>query len=344
MSTSPTVPVRDARPTSSPPDRWGVPLGAGAYLLWGGMPLFFPLLEPAGALEIIAHRVVWSLVFCALLLVATRSTRSMVPVLRNRRTFALLALGGVLVATNWTVYVYGVLHDHVLDAALGYFVNPLVTILLGVLVLRERLRRAQWVALGIGAVAVVVITTGVGGFPWIAVSVAVTFGLYGLVKNRVGRSVGALPGLATETLALAPLALAYLGWLAVEGTGTFTTQGTAHVLLLMSCGVVTGVPLLLFGAAARRIPLSVVGMLQYLTPVLQFLVGLLVFHEPMPTSRWIGFSLVWLALLVLTTDALRALRTTRLAARTAPRAAARTTVGAEPGARPDDVTEGDTRG
>ncbi|GII98748.1 chloramphenicol-sensitive protein RarD [Sediminihabitans luteus] len=296
--------------------RQGVLLGATAYLLWGAMPLFFPLLEPAGAFEIIAHRIVWSLVFCVVLLVATRTTSQVAPVLRDRRLLGRLAVGAVLVAVNWTVYVWGVLHGHVLDAALGYFINPLVTIGLAVVVLRERLRPAQWVALGFGGVAVVVLTVGVGTFPWIAMSVAVSFGLYALVKNRTGAHVAALPALAVETGVLAPLALAFLAVLAATGSGTFTTEGVGHALLLASCGVVTGLPLLLFGAAARRVPLRVVGMLQYLAPVLQFLVGLLVLHEPMPTARWVGFALVWVALVILTADALRAVQGARLARRT----------------------------
>ncbi|XXM85110.1 EamA family transporter RarD [Cellulosimicrobium sp. PMB13] len=289
--------------------------GASAYVLWGAMPLYFPLLEPAGPLEIIAHRVVWSLVVCVLLLVVARQLGRFGRVLRSPRTLALLGVAGVLVATNWTIYVYGVLSGHVLDAALGYFVNPLVTVLLAVVVLRERLRPAQWVALAIGTAAVAVIAVGVGRVPWIALGVAFSFGLYGLVKNRVGRSVEALPGLAAETTTIAPLALAYLAWLGATGNGTFSPDDPGHALLLASSGLVTAVPLLLFSSAARRIPLSLVGMLQYLAPVLQFLCGVLVFHEHMPPARWAGFVLVWLALVVLTVDGVHAARATRLAAR-----------------------------
>ncbi|MEG3615960.1 EamA family transporter RarD [Isoptericola haloaureus] len=295
-------------------DRWGLPLGLSAFLLWGAMPLFFPLLEPAGALEIIAHRIVWSLVFCVVLLAATRSLGSFLAVLRRPRTMGLLTLASALIIVNWTTYVYAVLTGHVLDAALGYFINPLLTVALGVVVLRERLRPAQWLALGLGGAAVVVLSTGVGGIPWISLVLAGAFGLYSLVKNRVGRGVGALPGLAAETAVATPLALGYLGWLAATGVGTFSTQGVGHALLLVSCGVVTGLPLLLFSAAARRLPLSVVGMLQYLTPFLQFLLGLLVFGEHMPPVRWAGFVLVWVALVVLTVDGVRRSRATRLAA------------------------------
>ena len=226
-----------------------------------------------------------------------------------------LAVAAVLIVTNWTTYVYGVLSGHVLDAALGYFINPLVTVLLAVVVLRERLRPAQWVAVALGAAAVVVISTGVGGLPWVALVLACSFGLYGLVKNRVGRSVGALPGLAVETAVLTPVALGYLLWLGARGDGTFGTEGLGHALLLASAGIVTALPLLLFSSAARRLPLSVVGLLQYLAPVLQFLCGVLVFGEHMPPTRWAGFALVWLALVVLSVDGLRAARATRLAAR-----------------------------
>ena len=317
LSAPPEAPGPQAPGTpgaAAPTDRLGVVLGASAYVLWGAMPLFFPLLQPAGPLEIIAHRVVWSLLFCLLLLLVMRKLPAFRAAFRVRRTVGLLAIAAVLVATNWTVYVYGVLSGHVLDAALGYFINPLVTVLLAVLVLKERLRPAQWVALGIGVVAVVVLTIGVGRLPWIALTLAASFGLYGLVKNRVGRDVEALPGLAVETTLLFPVALGYLVLLGATGVGTFAAEGTGHALLLASSGVVTALPLLLFGAAARRLPLSLVGMLQYLAPLLQFLVGLLVFHESMPPARWAGFSLVWLALVVLSVDGLRALRASRLAA------------------------------
>lgn len=296
----------------SAPDRWGLPLGVGSFVLWGGMPLFFPLLEPAGSLEIIAHRIVWSLVFCVLLLAVTRGFGGLVAVLRTPRTLGVLAVASALIVTNWTVYVYGVLTGHVLDAALGYFINPLLTVLLGVVVLRERLRPAQWVAVGFGALAVVVISTGVGGLPWIALALAGSFGTYSLLKNRVGRTVGALPGLAVETAVATPVALVYLGWLVATGASTFGVHGTGHALLLAATGIITGLPLLLFSGAARRLPLSVVGMLQYLGPALQFLFGLLVFHEHMPPTRWVGFGLVWVALVILTVDGTRAARAARL--------------------------------
>jgi chloramphenicol-sensitive protein RarD len=240
-----------------------------------------------------------------------------VAALRTPRALGLLALAAALVAVNWTTYVYGVLTDHVVDTALGYFVNPLVTVLLAVFVLGERLRRAQWVALASGAAAVVVITVGYGRLPWIALALAFSFGLYGLIKNRVGRTVPAVASLAVETLVLLPVAAGYLLVLAAQGTGAFGAHGSWHVVALVSSGVVTAVPLLLFGSAARRLPLSVIGMLQYIAPTMQFLLGVLVFGEQMPPARWFGFALVWVALVVLTADGLRAGRAEALARRSA---------------------------
>lgn len=286
-------------------DRAGLALGLACYLLWGAFPLYFRLLEAAGAVEIVAHRAVWSLVFCLAVLALTRTFGTLRAVLRDRAAVATLTLAAALVAVNWLVYVYGVNSGRTLDAALGYFINPVVTVLLAVAVLGERLRPLQWAAVGAGAAAVLVIAVGYGELPWISLTLAVSFALYGLAKNRVGRTVGALPGLAVETAALFPVAVGYLAWLTVSGGATFTSAGTEHTVLLVLAGPLTAVPLLLFGAAARRLPLSVVGMLQYLTPVLQLLVGLLVFHEPMPPERWAGFVLVWVAIVLVTADGLR---------------------------------------
>jgi chloramphenicol-sensitive protein RarD len=288
-------------------DRWGLPLGIGAFAIWGGMPLFFPLLQPAGAIEVVANRIVWSLVFCLIALAVLRQLGDFRTALRSPRTLGTLAAASALVVVNWVVYVHAVLTDRVIDAALGYFINPVITVLLGVLILRERLRPVQWVAVACGVASVVVLSTGLGGLPWISLCLALSFGLYGLVKNRVGRTVQALPGLAVETVVATPFAIAYLVWLG--DSGTFTGHGVGHSLLLMSAGVITALPLLMFSAAARRLPLSVVGMLQYLAPALQFLVGLLVFGEHMPPARWVGFFLVWVALVLLTADGIRQART-----------------------------------
>lgn len=298
-----------ATPRGSPlGDRTGLTLGIGAYLFWGFLPLYFPLMRPAGAIEIVAHRVVWALAFCAAVLAITGRWRALGAVVRSRRAMALLAIAAALVAVNWLTYVFAVLAEHVIEASLGYFINPLVTVLLAVFFLHERLRGPQWVALGAGALAVVVITWGYGRLPWISLVLAVTFGLYGLVKNRVGRRVAALAGLTIETATLAPLALGYLLWLAHNGSGTFTSHGSGHALLLAGGGVVTALPLIMFAGAARRLPLSVIGLLQYLGPTLQFLVGLFVFHEDMPAVRWWGFGLVWVALILLSVDGVRSHR------------------------------------
>src|SRR5690606_38030927 len=277
------------------------------------MPLYFPLLEPAGAVEIIAHRVLWSLVVCAVLLTVTRAWRHVHAVLRSPRTLGVLAAAGVLVGANWLTFVFAVLTGRTLEASLGYYVNPLVTIALGVLVLGERLRAAQWFALATAGVAVVVLTVGVGSVPWIALVRAVTFGAYGLTKTRAGRTLDAVTGLTVETAVLAPAAAAYLLWLG--GANAFGAHGGGHAALLAAAGVVTAVPLLLFGAAARRLPLSVLGLVQYVTPTMQFLVGLLVLGEEMSTARWWGFVLAWVALVVLTVASLRSARAERLARR-----------------------------
>lgn len=300
----------------------GLGLGAGAYLLWGVLPLYFPLLAPAGAVEIIGHRVVWSLAVCLALLAATRGWAPFRAALTTPRTLGLLALAAAFVAVNWTVYVYAVLSDQVVDASLGYFINPLVTVTLAVFVLGERLRPPQWVALGAGAAAVVIITVGYGRLPWISLALAFTFAIYGLIKNRVGRTVPAVAGLAVETTVLFPVALGYLVWLGATGAGSFAAHGSWHDVALASAGVVTAVPLLMFSAAARRLPLSVVGMLQYMTPIMQFLIGVLVFGEQMPTARWWGFALVWLALVILAADGVRTGRAGALARRAASGAAA----------------------
>jgi chloramphenicol-sensitive protein RarD len=300
--TAPSTPTLDPR---------GLANGTAAYLLWGILPLYFTLLVPAGPVEIIAHRVLWSLVFCAVVLTVGRAWGAFVTALRSVRTLGILAVAAVLLAVNWLTFVYGTLSGHVVDAALGYFINPIVTVALAVLVLRERLRRLQWVALGVSAAAVVVITIGVGRLPWVALTLAFSFGIYGLLKNRVGRSVGAAPSLAVETLVLAPLAAGYLLWLTASGDGSFGHHGAGQAWALVGTGVITALPLLFFGEAARRLPLSVVGMLQYLAPILQFLIGVIVLHETMPPARWWGFGLVWVALVLLTVDGVRAGRAQR---------------------------------
>ncbi|SDQ15102.1 EamA family transporter RarD [Quadrisphaera sp. DSM 44207] len=294
--------------------RAGVAFGLGAYVLWGAFPLYFPLLAPAGSLEVLAHRVVWSLAVCALALTAASAVpawraggwRPVLALARSPRQVGLLAVAAGLIAVNWGVYIYATTSGHVVEASLGYFVNPLVTVALAVLVLGERLRRLQRVAVAIGAAGVVVLTVDHGRPPWIAVVLALSFGGYGLAKTRLGAGLGALTSLTAETLLLAPAALAFLAWLEGSGRGTFALDAPAHPLLLASAGVVTAVPLLLFAAAARRVPLTTTGLLQYVTPVLQLALGVLVLGEHVPPSRWVGFAFVWAALAVLTADLLGA--------------------------------------
>lgn len=274
--------------------RHGMVYGVLAYLAWSLFPLYFRLLERSGALEIIGYRVVCSLLFCGLLIAVMGQWDQVRDVLRQRRATAMLALAGVLVTLNWTFYVMGVNSGRTLDAALGYFINPLVAAVLGVVVLGERLSRLQWVAFGVGALACVVLVVGYGEVPWIGFGVAATFGVYGLLKNRVGARVPALVGLGVETAAVAPVLLGYLLWLGWTGAAT-ASPITGYGWLMYLAGPITAVPLLLFAAGARRLPLVTLGMIQYVAPIGQFLIGWLVFGEPMPASRWVGFALVWVA-------------------------------------------------
>lgn len=283
-------------------------MGVAAYTLWGSFPLYFSALAPAGALEVLVHRVLWALLLCVVVLVALRGLGDLRRLLSDRSRLGWLALASVTIAVNWGVYIYGVQQGMVVEASLGYFANPVVTVLLGVLLLGERLRPAQWAAVGLGALAVLVVSVDEGRLPWIALTLAVSFGLYGLAKNRVGRGTTALVSLTGETLVLALPALAALVVLEAAGRGTFTTDGPVHTALLVSAGLVTMAPLLLFGAAARRVPLSTIGLLQYLTPVLQLLLGVLVLGETVAPTRWVGFGLIWLALVLLTVDTLRSAR------------------------------------
>ena len=286
----------------------GILFGIGAYGLWGLLPLYFLVLAPAGPVEIVANRVLWSLVFCALLLTVLRSWRPVLTALRTPRIVGTLTVAALLIAVNWLVYTYGVTTGQAIEASLGYFINPIVSVLLGVVVLREKLRPLQWTAIGMGILAVIVLAIGYGAVPWIALTLAFSFGLYGFTKKKVGSRVDAISSLSIETVVLAPIALAVMLWLGSTGTATLATEGAGHFWIMAASGVITAVPLIFFGAAARRLPLTTIGLLQYLAPVLQFLLALLVLHEEMPFERWIGFSLVWVGLILLTVDMLRTVR------------------------------------
>jgi chloramphenicol-sensitive protein RarD len=265
--------------------------------MWGLFPLYWPLLEPTPAVQILAHRMIWSLFFVTVVLLFRRSWTFVAGLRREPRRLGLLVLAAILVSVNWGIYIWGVNAGHVVETSLGYFINPLLSIALGVLVLRERLRATQWVAVAVAAAAVVVITVDLGRLPWIALSLAFSFGGYGLVKKVV--AIPAVESLAVETAVMAPFALIFLVAVEIRGTGTFGHVALGTNVLLVTAGVVTAIPLLCFAAAARRVPLTVMGLLQYITPVLQFMVGVFIRHEPLPTSELIGFCLVWVALLVL---------------------------------------------
>jgi chloramphenicol-sensitive protein RarD len=277
--------------------------GVAAYGLWGAFPLYFPLLQPSGPIEILAHRIVWSALVMVLLVLALRRRTALRNLLRDRRTTLLLLLAAATITANWGTYIYGVNSERVVETSLGYFINPLVTVLMGVVILGERLRAAQWAALGVGFVAVAVLTWDYGRPPWVALVLAFSFGTYGLAKKTAG--VGAVESLAVETAMIAPFALGFLFWLGASDGAHFASEGIGHVLLLMSAGVVTAIPLLLFGGAATRLSMTSLGLLQYLAPILQFGLGITVLGEDMPPGRWVGFALVWLALAAFTWDALR---------------------------------------
>ncbi|CAM3926580.1 EamA family transporter RarD [Nocardioides zeicaulis] len=285
-----------------PDSRRGLLLGASAYTLWGIFPLYWTLLEPAGAVELLAHRIIWSLGTMLVVLVLARRVAPFRALLHRRRTLVLLTAAAVVISVNWGGYIWGVNNGRVVETSLGYFINPLVTVLMGVLVLGERLRRLQWAAMGIALVAVVLLAVDYGRPPWVALVLAFSFGTYGLLKKQA--AVEAVESITYETLVMAPVAAAYVGWLVVTGRSSFAGNGHGHALLMTTTGVVTAVPLILFGAAAIRVSMVSLGLLQYLAPTIQFALGLLVFHEAMPASRWIGFTLVWLALVVFTVEAL----------------------------------------
>ena len=277
----------------------------GAYLLWGVFPLYFLLLEPTGPFEVVAWRLLLTLVFCILLLAVTRGWEKLRVIWRQPKLLALTALAGALIYINWQVFVIAAMSGHVVETSLGYFINPIFTVLLGVLVLHERIRMAQWVAIGIAAVAVGVIIVAYGAFPWIALSLTASFGLYGLVKKKIGPSVDAVSGLTLESFWMIPIAAVILIVVAQDGHGiTMGAVSPLHTVLLSCAGIATAVPLLLFAAGTRRVDLSLIGMIQFITPIMQFLLGWAVLGEPMPAERWIGFILVWIAIAVFVVDLL----------------------------------------
>ena len=289
-------------------DRRGLVFGVWAYVLWGLLPLYWPYLEPAGSVEVLAHRVIWSVLFAGLAvwLIGRRNgdgSSSLRAVSGDRRRLRLLAIAGALIGANWLAYIWAVNHDHIVETALGYYINPLMTIAIAVLTLGERLRGPQWAAIGIAAAGVVVLTIGYGEVPWVALFLAVTFATYSLIKKTVG--VGALDGLTVETAVLFPPALIAIALLMSSGDAEFGHHGLGHAVLMSCAGFATLAPLLLFAGAARRVPLTMLGMLQYLAPTLQFGIGVFINDEPLPPERLVGFCCVWAALVILTVDGVR---------------------------------------
>jgi chloramphenicol-sensitive protein RarD len=279
----------------------GIAYAAAAYLLWGVFPIYFKALQQVAPLEILGHRIVWSLAVCAALLLALRRLQWLADLRRQPRVLAWFAASSILVAGNWFVYIWAVNAGRVVDASLGYFINPLVNVLIGAAFLHERLRPAQWAAVGVAAVGVAWLTWQAGALPWIGLVLALTFAVYGLLRKTA--ALGAVEGLALETLLLAPLAAAYLLWLAHGGHSGFADGDAATRLLLLAAGPVTAVPLLLFAAGARRIPFSTLGLLQYLGPSLQLLIGVWLYREPF-AYRAPGYVLIWIALAVFSIEGL----------------------------------------
>ena len=275
--------------------RTGIIYATLAFLCWGLFPLYFHALDEVPAGQILAHRVLWSLLFLLVVLTVRRQWKWIPDIIRRPKVVAFFAASALLLSVNWLIYIWSVNHGHVIDASLGYFINPLVNVMLGYLVLGERLRRLQWAAIAVAAAGVLWLTWQAGTVPWIALALAATFGGYGLLRKTA--SLGALEGLAFETMLLFPLALAYVIWLTMHGANVFiTTPSNSTRWLLVAAGPITAIPLLMFAAGARRIPMAVLGMLQYIGPTIQFLLGVWLFHEVFTVDRLVGFSLIWGAL------------------------------------------------
>lgn len=283
----------------------GLLFGVSAYVMWGLFPLYWPLLEPANPWEIVSHRAVWTLIFCLAVLAISRQLRSTLAIMRNPKTFLGLCATTILISINWITYIWATNNGHVVEAALGYYINPLIIIAFGVILLREKMRPLQWLAVAIAAIGVGILTFDYGRLPWVAISLALSWGTYGLVKKKLG--LGALDGLAIETLiSLVPYGF-YLLYLGHQGTGQFGHKPLLTILLI-SAGAITAIPLLLFNGSTTRLPYSTIGLLQYITPTIQFSIGVWLRHEDMPTARWIGFIVIWFALAALGTDLIRSSR------------------------------------
>ena len=274
--------------------------------MWGAFPLYWPLLEPANPLEIVSHRAVWTLVFCFIVLAATKALKSTLVTLKRPTVAVKLFLSSLLISINWLVYIWATNNEHVVEASLGYYINPLIIIGFGVIFLKEKMRPLQWAAVSIATIGVLVLTFDYGRLPWIALALALSWGSYGLIKKQLG--LGALEGLAIETFISSFFYLAYLIYIGNQGTGQFG-QSWGLTALLISAGAVTAIPLLLFNGSTNRLPFTTIGLLQYITPTLQFSIGVWVLNEDMPTARWVGFLIIWAALVTLAIDLIRSSRT-----------------------------------
>ena len=274
--------------------------------MWGAFPLYWPLLEPANPLEIVSHRAVWTLVFCFIVLAATKALKSTLVTLKRPTVAVKLFLSSLLISINWLVYIWATNNEHVVEASLGYYINPLIIIGFGVIFLKEKMRPLQWAAVSIATIGVLVLTFDYGRLPWIALALALSWGSYGLIKKQLG--LGALEGLAIETFISSFFYLAYLIYIGNQGTGQFG-QNWGLTVLLISAGAVTAIPLLLFNGSTNRLPFTTIGLLQYITPTLQFSIGVWVLNEDMPTARWVGFLIIWAALVTLAIDLIRSSRT-----------------------------------
>lgn len=286
-------------------NKLGLLFGISAYSLWGAFPLYWPLLEPANPLEIVSHRAVWTLVFCFIVLAATKALKSTLATLKRPKIAAKLFLTSLLISINWLVYIWATNNGHVVEASLGYYINPLIIIGFGVILLKEMMRPLQWAAVTIASIGVLVLTIDYGRLPWIALTLAVSWGSYGLIKKQLG--LGALEGLAIETFISGFFYLGYLIYIGNKGTGQFGHHW-GLTLLLMSAGAITAIPLLLFNGSATRLPFTTIGLLQYITPTLQFSVGVWIRHEDMPTARWVGFLIIWVSLTTLAFDLVKSSR------------------------------------
>jgi chloramphenicol-sensitive protein RarD len=283
----------------------GLIFGFSGYFLWGTFPLYWPLLEPAGAFEIVGNRAVWSLVFCLLALAATKAIKPAIATVRRPKVFLKLVLATSLISVNWLVYIWATNHGHVVEASLGYYINPIILIAVGVILLKEKLRKTQWVSVAVATLGVIILALDYGRLPWVALTLALSWGAYSFIKKQLG--IGALEGLGIETAIAAPFYLAYLIWIGANGNGNFG-HGYLLTILLIGSGVITAIPLLLFNGATTRLPYTIIGLLQFITPTMQFSIGVWVRHEAMPPGRWAGFLIIWVALIVLAYDLVKSSR------------------------------------